>query len=45
MIATNSILLGMMAIAAFARPRWLTGAMLAGMTGFYFWFAWVTLGR
>lgn len=42
---TNIVLLGMMTVAAFARPRWLTGAMLAGMLGFYFWFAWVTLGR
>jgi len=35
----NGGLLGMMAIAALARPRWLTGAMLAGMLAFYFWFA------
>lgn len=42
--STNGILLAMMTIAAFARPRWLTGAMLAGMLAFYFWFAWMTIG-
>jgi hypothetical protein len=44
-LATNFVLLAMMATAALARPRWLTGAMLLGMLGFYFWFAWVTMGR
>jgi hypothetical protein len=34
----------MMTIAALARPRWLTGAMLVGMLGFYAWLAWATLG-
>lgn len=43
--ATNGILLAMMAIAAFSRPRWLTGTMLAGMLAFYAWFAWSTMGR
>lgn len=43
--SNNGLLLGMMAVAAFAKPRWLTGAMLAGMLGFYFWFAWTTIGR
>lgn len=38
-IATNAALLGMMAVAAVARPKWLTGAMLAGMLGFYLWYA------
>lgn len=38
-LATNALLLGMMTVAAFARPRWLTGAMLAGMIVFYLWFA------
>jgi hypothetical protein len=42
--STNSLLLGMMAISVVARPRWLAGAMLAGMLGFYFWFAWITIG-
>ena len=42
--ATNGVLLAMMATAALARPRWLTGAMLAGMLGFYAWFAWTQLG-
>jgi hypothetical protein len=44
-LATNFVLLAMMTIAALARPRWLTGAMLVGMLAFYFWYAWVTLGR
>lgn len=44
-LATNFVLLAMMAAAALARPRWLTGAMLAGMLGFYFWFALTTIGR
>ncbi|HYJ53704.1 MAG TPA: hypothetical protein VEW04_11090 [Allosphingosinicella sp.] len=43
--AQNGVLLGMMAVAAFGRPRWLTGSMLVGMLAFYAWFAWVTLGR
>lgn len=38
-IGTNALLLGMMAVAAWARPKWLTGAMLAGMLVFYLWFA------
>ena len=42
---TNGVLLTMMAVAAFARPKWLTGAMLAGMLLFYFWFASLTIGR
>ncbi|HTU11677.1 MAG TPA: hypothetical protein VMG08_12365 [Allosphingosinicella sp.] len=41
-LAPHAVLLGMMTIAAFARPRWLTGAMLAGMLGFYLWFALTT---
>jgi hypothetical protein len=36
---TDVLLLTMMAVATFARPKWLTGAMLAGMIGFYLWFA------
>jgi hypothetical protein len=44
-IITNAVLLTMMAIAALARPRWLTGAMLIGMLCFYFWYAWNTIGR
>ena len=43
--STNGGLLAMMTIATFARPRWLTGAMLGGMLAFYVWFAWTTLGR
>jgi hypothetical protein len=43
--ATNFVLLAMMATAALARPRWLTGAMLAGMLAFYAWFAWATIGQ
>ena len=42
---TNAVLLGMMGVAALARPRWLTGTMLAGMLCFYVWFAWATIGR
>lgn len=42
-LITNGVLLGMMAVAAVARPHWLTGMMLAGMLGFYFWFALSTL--
>lgn len=42
--AQNTLLLGMMAVAALARPRWLTGAMLVGMLAFYFWFASQTIG-
>jgi hypothetical protein len=43
-LITNVVLLGMMTIAALARPRWLTGAMLVGMLGFYAWLAWATVG-
>jgi hypothetical protein len=43
-VAPNVILFGMMTTAAFARPRWLTGAMLVGMLCFYFWFALPVLG-
>lgn len=43
-LVTNAALLAMMATAAFARPRWLTGAMLAGMLAFYFWYAWAMIG-
>ena len=43
-LITNFVLLGMMTTAALARPRWLTGAMLVGMFGFYCWVAWATLG-
>jgi hypothetical protein len=44
-LGQNAILLGMMAIAALARPRWLTGTMLGGMLVFYLWFAWMTMAR
>ena len=43
-LAQNAVLLAMMAIAAIARPRWLTGTMLGGMLAFYFWFAWAQAG-
>src|SRR6185503_8116217 len=43
-LSQNFVLLAMMATAAFARPRWLTGAMLVGMLGFYLWFAWRSMG-
>lgn len=41
----NALLLGMMTVAAFARPKWLTGAMLAGMLLFYFFSAWMELSQ
>jgi hypothetical protein len=42
--AMNGILLGMMAVAALARPRQVTGAMLVAMLCFYAWYAWRGLG-
>jgi hypothetical protein len=39
-LSQNFVLLAMMATAALARPRWLSGAMLVGMLAFYLWFAW-----
>ena len=44
-VLTNGGLLAAMAVAALAKPRWLTGVLLAGMLGFYFWFAYLTIGR
>jgi hypothetical protein len=41
---TNGVLLGLMAIAALAKPRWVTGAALGGMLAFYLWFAWMAAG-
>jgi hypothetical protein len=41
---TNGVLLGLMAVAALARPRWMTGAALGGMLAFYLWFAWMAAG-
>ena len=43
-LTQNGSLLAIMAVAAFARPRWLTGTTLAGMLGFYAWLAWHSLG-
>lgn len=43
--AQNGVLLGMMAVAALARPRWLTGAMLGAMLAFYAWYAWMSVGQ
>ena len=42
-IVTNCWLLGFMAVAAFARPRWVTGLTLAAMLLFYFYSAGVDL--
>jgi hypothetical protein len=41
----NVLLFGMMGTAAFARPKWLTGAMLTGMLLFYFFSAYMELSQ
>jgi hypothetical protein len=42
-LTQNGGLLAIMALAAFARPRWLTGTTLVGMLVFYAWLAWHSL--
>ncbi|MEZ0244253.1 MAG: hypothetical protein ACAH11_12820 [Sphingomonas sp.] len=44
-IVTNCWLLGFMALAAVARPKWVTGLTLAAMLLFYFYSAGVDLAR
>jgi hypothetical protein len=39
----NVLLLGMMTVAALAKPKWLIGAMLTGMLLFYFFSAYMEL--
>ena len=38
-IVTNGGLLAMMTAAALVRPHWVTGALLAGILAFYFWYS------